>query len=120
MRSTLFVFAVLGFTVYGQLVIKARAAVHTAQAAREKLHYLALMFTDAWVLSGLAAAVLAAICWMLAIQRLEVGYAYPFMALTFALVPIGATAFFGEPLPATQLLGIALIIAGVTVSALAR
>jgi multidrug transporter EmrE-like cation transporter len=121
MRSALLILAILGFTVYGQLVMKARAAVLTAQAGgRGKLHYLALMFTDVWVLSALAAAVLAATFWMLAIQRLELGYAYPFIALSFVLVPIGATAFFGEPLPATQLLGIALIIVGVTVSALAR
>lgn len=121
MRSALLILAVVGFTVYGQLVIKARVAVHTAEAGvRGKLHYLALMFTDVWVLSALAAAMMAAVCWMLAIQRLEVGYAYPFIALTFVLVPIGGAAFFGEPLPATQLLGIALIITGVTVSALAR
>jgi len=121
MRPTLLVFVVLGFTVYGQLVIKARVAVHTAQGgAGGKLHYLALMFSDLWVLSALAAAVAAAVFWMLAIQRLDIGYAYPFVALSFVLVPIGATALFGEPLPLTQLLGIALIIAGVTVSALAR
>ena len=121
MRSTLLLFAVLGCTVYGQLVIKARTLVHAARPdAPGKLHYLALMFTDLWVLSALAAAVMAAIFWMLAIQRLEVGYAYPFIALSFVLVPLGATALFGEPLPATQLLGIALIVAGVTVSALAR
>lgn len=121
MRSVLLIFAVLGFTVYGQLVLKARVAVQTAHAGtRGKLHYLALMFTDLWVLSALAAAVAAAIFWMLAIQRLDLGYAYPFVALSFVLVPIGATVLFGEPLPATQLLGIALIVAGVTVSALAR
>ena len=121
MRSALPVLAVLGFTVYGQLVIKARVLVHTAHAgARGKVHYLALMFTDLWVLSALAAAVAAAVFWMLAIQRLDIGYAYPFMALSFVLVPIGATALFGEPLPAAQLLGIAFIIAGVTLSALAR
>ena len=121
MRSALLVFAVLVFTVYGQLVIKARVLVHTAQAGvRDKVDYLALMFTDLWVLSALIAAVAAAVFWILAIQRLELGYAYPFIALSFVLVPIGATALFGEPLPAAQLLGIALIIAGVTVSALAR
>lgn len=121
MRSALFVFAVLGFTVYGQLVIKARVAIHTAQAGtRGRLQYLALMFTDLWVLSALVAAVAAAVFWMLALQRLEIGYAYPFIALSFALVPLGATAFFGEPLPMMQLLGIALIITGVAVSALAR
>jgi len=121
MRSTLLVFVVLAFTVYGQLVIKARAVIHAVQGgARGKLYYLALMFSDLWTLSALAAAVAAAVFWMLALQRLDIGYAYPFIALSFVLVPLGATALFGEPLPATQLLGIALIIAGVTVSALAR
>ena len=121
MRSALLLFAVLSLTVYGQLVIKGRAITHTVQTAKPRtLYYLATMFTDVWVLSALAAAVLAGACWMLVIERLEVGYAYPFMALSFVLVPVGAAALFGEPLPAMQLLGIALIVAGVTVSALAR
>lgn len=121
MRSALLVGAVLILTVYGQLVIKARVTVHTGRTGvRGNLHYLVSMFTDLWVLSALAAALAAAALWMLAVQRLEIGYAYPFIALSFVLVPIGATALFGEPLPAAQLLGIALIIAGVTVSALAR
>jgi multidrug transporter EmrE-like cation transporter len=121
MQSAFLLFAVLVLTVYGQLVIKSRALVHaTTNGTAGRLHYLAAMFTDIWVLSALAAAVLAGACWMLAVSRLEVGYAYPFMALSFVLVPIGSTLFFGEPLPATQLIGLALIIAGVTVSALAR
>ena len=78
------------------------------------------MFTDIWVLSGLAAAVFAGACWMLVVSRLEVGYAYPFIALSFVFVPIGSAVLFGEPLPGMRLIGIALIIAGVTVSALAR
>ena len=65
------------------------------------------MFTDVWVLSALGAAVGAAVFWILAIQRLEIGYAYPFIALSFVLVPIGATVLLGEPLPAAQLFGIA-------------
>ena len=122
MRSALLLFAVLALTVYGQLVMKARALAHAPQAVgdTDRLHYLLAMFTDVWVLSSLGAAVLAAVCWMLAIERLEVGYAYPFMALSFVLVPLGATALFGEPLPTIQLLGIGLIVVGVTVSALAR
>ena len=122
MQSAVLLFAVLALTVYGQLMIKLRALIHTPVIAGTagRLHYLAAMFTDFWVLSALAAAVLAGACWMLAVSRLEVGYAYPFMALSFALVPIGSTVIFGEPLPGVRLIGIALIIAGVTVSALAR
>lgn len=122
MRSTFLLLVVLALTVYGQLVMKARALSYAADpiAGQGKLHYLLAMFTDIWVLSGLAAAVLASACWLLAIDRLELGYAYPFMALSFVLVPLGSTILFGEPLPATQMLGLALIVAGATVSALAR
>lgn len=122
MRSAIFLAAVLALTVYGQLVIKARALAHARDtiAASDRLHYLIAMFTDVWVLSGLAAAVLAGACWMLAIERLEVGFAYPFMALSFVLVPVGAMLLFGEPLPKLQLLALILIIVGVAMSALVR
>jgi drug/metabolite transporter (DMT)-like permease len=122
MQSALLLFAVLGLTIYGQLVIKARALVYAAKASGTigKLQYLAEMFTDVWVLSALTAAFVAGGCWMLAVSRLEVGYAYPFMALSFVFVPIGSTLFLGEPLPVTQIIGIAFIVAGVTISAVAR
>jgi multidrug transporter EmrE-like cation transporter len=114
--------AVIALTVYGQLIIKARAIVHTAEYAGggSRLDYLFAMFTDFRVISGLVAALIAGACWMLAIQRLDVGYAYPFMALSFVAVPIGSNLFLGEPLPMTQFTGLLLIIAGVSVSALSR
>jgi multidrug transporter EmrE-like cation transporter len=122
MLSALLLSAVLALTVYGQLMIKARSLAHVAELAgtQSKLHYLTLMLTDVGVLSALAAAVLAAVCWVLAIARLDVGYAYPFMALSFVLVPLGSMLLFGEPLPKIQLIALALIVAGVTLSALTR
>ena len=122
MLSALLIGAVVALTVYGQLMIKWRALVHTSELAdlQSRLHYLAAMLGDVGVLSAIAAAFLAALCWMLAMARLELGFAYPFMALTFVLVPIGSTLLFGEPLPKLQMLGLALIVAGVTTSALVR
>lgn len=122
MRSAVFLAAVLAFTLYGQLVIKARALAHARDtiAASNRLHYLAAMLTDMWVLSGMAAGLLAGVFWILAVQRLDLGFAYPFMALSFVFVPVGSMLLFGEPLPMLQLLALGLIIAGVTLSALAR
>ncbi len=121
MRSPILLFAVLALTVYGQLVIKARALAHAPEfaAASSKLPYLIAMLIDIGVLSGFGAAFLAGLCWMLAIERLELGFAYPFMALSFVLVPICSTVLFGDSLPPIRLLGLGLIVAGVTVSALA-
>jgi multidrug transporter EmrE-like cation transporter len=122
MISALLLCSVLALTVYGQLMMKSRALTHAASFSDSlpKLHYLGGMLTDVGVLSALAAAMLAAICWMLAIARLDVGYAYPFMALSFVLVPVGSMLLFGEPLSSFQLCALALIIAGVSLNALAR
>jgi multidrug transporter EmrE-like cation transporter len=122
MLPYLLVFAVLGFTVYGQLMMKARAIAHAGPAteASAKLQYLLAMFGDIGVLSSFAAAVLAAICWMLAIEKLPVSYAFPFMALSFVLVPVGSVVLFGEKIPPIQFLAIGLIVAGVALSAFTR
>jgi drug/metabolite transporter (DMT)-like permease len=122
MLAHLLLIAVLALSVYSQLMVKARALVHTAGpgGASEKMQYLLAMFTDPRVLIAGCATVLAGICWVLVIGRLQIGYALPFLALNFVLVPVGSTVLFGEPLPGIQLLGLGLIMVGVTVSALAR
>jgi drug/metabolite transporter (DMT)-like permease len=119
MRSLILLSAVLGLTVYGQLVIKARALLHSAVDA-DGLSYIFAMASDPGVLSGLAAAGLAAFAWIAVVQQLEVSFAYPFMALSFVLVPLGANVILGEPLPRLQIFGMALIVIGVTLGALAR
>jgi len=113
---------VLVFTVYAQLMVKARALVHASTSAGvgDYSRYLWAMFTDLGVLSAFASGVAAAACWMLAVERLEVGYAYPFTALTFVLVPLGAAWLLNEPIPLPQAFGLCLIVVGVAISALTR
>ena len=111
---------VLALTVYGQLIVKARAVVYSGGPGLSKMAYLAAMFTDIHVLAGLAAAVLASALWILAIERASLSYTYPFMALTFALVPVGSKFLFVELISPIQWIGIVLIVVGVAVNALAR
>ena len=114
--------AVLALSVYSQLVMKSRSLVHSSGSSSsiDYLQYLIGMATDWRVLSAAGATFLAGVCWLLALQRLELGYAFPFMALSFVLVPASATLLLGEPLPVSQLLGLGLIVAGVSIQALAR
>lgn len=114
--------AILVLSVFSQLTMRSRAVVHASggNSFADYFQYLIGMATDWRVLSAAAATFLASVCWLLALQRLELGYAFPFMALTFVLVPVSARFFLGEPLPAIQLLGLGLVVAGVSVSALAR
>ena len=114
--------ATIVLSLYSQLTMKSRALVHSSasNSSAEHLYYLFLMATDWRVVSAVGATFLAGVCWLLAIQRLDLGYAFPFMALSFVLMPIAANLFLGEPLPMAQFLGLGLVLAGVTLSALAR
>lgn len=116
MTTYLYVFLTIGLTVYGQIIIKARAVSHAAN--REGSGFLLSMFLDPWVLSGLMAALLASATWMMAVRSAELSLVYPIMALTFILVPVLAVLIFGERLTGIQMTGLFLIVVGVGLSAL--
>jgi drug/metabolite transporter (DMT)-like permease len=120
--SHLLLVAVLVLSVYSQLIMKSRALVHSSgnSLSADYLQYLIGMATDWRVLSAAGATFLAGVCWLLALQRLELGYAFPFMALSFVLIPVAANLSLGEPLPMPQLLGLGFVIVGISISALLR
>lgn len=115
MKSYLFVLLTIVLTVYGQIIIKARALRHSLNS--ESLSFLLLMFTDPWVLSGLLCAFAASATWMLAVQSAHLSVIYPLMAMTFVLVPILAVVLFGEQLNLNQVFGLVLIIIGIAFTA---
>jgi drug/metabolite transporter (DMT)-like permease len=121
MERYLFLGLTLVLTAYGQLIIKSRSLEFSRIIVDgDRLRYLVAMFTDPLVLSGMAAAVSAGVSWTLAIQRTDIGYAYPFMALSFVLVPLAAAVLFKEQVSVWQTVGLGMIVAGVAVNALAR
>jgi drug/metabolite transporter (DMT)-like permease len=111
-----FIAGALFLTAFGQLIIRARALA-VAHAASGRAGYLIAMLLDPWVWVGLCGAVLAAVCWILTLRQLSVSTAYPFMALSFVIVPTGALVFLGEHVTALQWLGCCVIVAGVAVTA---
>jgi multidrug transporter EmrE-like cation transporter len=121
MEKYLYIAGALALTVYGQLIMKARALVHAPGAASlPKSNYLWAMYTDIGVLSGLLAGVLASACWALAIEKLDLGLAYPFMALSFVVVPLSASFLFSEPVSLRQFVGLCVIVVGIALSTVGR
>jgi drug/metabolite transporter (DMT)-like permease len=118
MDKYLFIALTLGLTAYGQLIVKARALVHQPDASATKLDYLVAMYTDPLVLSALGAALLASVSWALALEKAGLGFAYPFMALSFVVVPVASRFLFGEPIVLLQAAGMAFILGGVALIAL--
>jgi multidrug transporter EmrE-like cation transporter len=116
--SYFYVFATVFLTVYGQLVIKWQVvgAGQYPASGPERLYFLGRLLLNPWVISAFAAAALAAVSWMVAMTKLDLSHAYPFVSLSFVLVLLLSWGLFHEPLSWQKLLGVALIICGVIVS----
>lgn len=114
MPAAVYVGGTVLLTVYGQLIVKWQVDRSGAppDGGGAKLRYVFDLFVNPWVITALLAAAVAAACWMLALTRLELSVAYPFVALSFVLVLVGSAVFFNEPLTTAKVLGIALVLAG--------
>jgi multidrug transporter EmrE-like cation transporter len=105
------------FTVYGQIVIKwqvGKAGTLPAGSFDKGLFLLTMLFNP-WIISGFAAAFLAALAWMAAMTKFELSYAYPFMSLAFVMVLVLSGPLFQEAVTAPKIIGMALIVAGIAV-----
>ena len=115
--SYFYIFLTIVFTVYGQLAIKWQVLKAGAlpEALPDKVNFLFQLLLNPWIISALAAAFLASICWMAAMTKLQLSHAYPFMSLAFVLVLMASGLFFQEAITPLKIAGIALIILGIIV-----
>ena len=105
-------------TVYGQFIIKWQVIEAGAfpSGTVERLRFVLGLLLNPWIITGLVAAFAASICWMLAMTRLPLSQAYPYTAVSFALIVIGGAWLFSEPLTANRILGVTLIAIGVVIA----
>jgi undecaprenyl phosphate-alpha-L-ara4N flippase subunit ArnE len=64
------------------------------------------------IIGAVALYGVATIFYVIALQRVPLVLAYPFMALGFIIVPLGAMFFLGEPVTWRYAAGVVLILAG--------
>ena len=100
------------FTITSQFLIKFHFSGTEIDLTREKLKFLFLAFFDIQVLVAILCTFLAGASWMVALSRFPLSYAFPFMALNFALVTIIEIAVFEQRFHSSLLFGNILIIVG--------
>jgi drug/metabolite transporter (DMT)-like permease len=107
--------ATIALTVVAQLLIKWRVSSIAPPERNpvDQATFVFRMFTDPFVFAALAMAAGAAAAWFLAMTRLPLSLAYPFMALTFPLVVLGSASLFQEAVSPLQIGGVALVVGGV-------
>jgi multidrug transporter EmrE-like cation transporter len=112
-----FVATTVLLTVYGQLVIKwqTQKAGEFPTGTSARITYLTHFLRNPWVISSLAAAVVAAFAWIAALSKLDLSRAYPFVSASFVLVLTLSAIIFGESMTALKITGAMLIVAGLIV-----
>ncbi len=105
------------FTVYGQIVIKwqVNLAGSFPTDTSGKFWFFIQLLLNPWVISSLICAFLAALSWMAAMTKFQLGYAYQFMSITYIAIPILSFIFFQETITLPKMLGMSLIVAGLLV-----
>lgn len=103
---------VLGIST-GQILFKlASSSIPVALDMTEWLHFMVnKYFVSALVIYGIAT-----IGWIIALKRVDLFIAYPFMALAFIIVPCASYYILGEPLTSRTFIGASLIVAGLVIS----
>ena len=114
-----YIYGTILFTVYGQLIIKWQMgkAGPLPYVFSEKLFFLLQMLFNPWIISALFSAFAASLCWMAAMTKFELSYAYPFMSLSFVFVLVLSGFFFHESITLLKVLGVLFIITGIVVGA---
>jgi undecaprenyl phosphate-alpha-L-ara4N flippase subunit ArnE len=90
--------------IAGQIVLKAGAAAAPSVAAQ---------LVNPLTIAGLGIYAVAAIAYVVALNRIPVSIAFPSVAASYAIVAVIAHLLWNEPLGWPQLGGIALIGAGI-------
>jgi len=70
-------------------------------------------FLNVWMLAAVALYASATLLWVFILRSTPLSAAYPFAALGFVLVPLGAAVLFGEVLTLRYAAGIVLVVVGI-------
>lgn len=113
----LFVALTIIFTVIGQLLVKLGMRAVSAGMDGVTLHLVGRALMNWQVLGGLACAVVAAVCWMVALSRLDLSLAYPFMGLAIVLVLAISPIILREPISLMRWIGVLTVCLGLWLAA---
>lgn len=84
-----------------------------ADAAGGLLSLVTLIVRSPLVLLGLALYGVGAVAWIAVLARLDLSFAYPFLALNFVLVTLSSRFLLNESVPGMRWIGILVICGGI-------
>ncbi|ANI17021.1 MULTISPECIES: hypothetical protein [Pseudomonas] len=111
----------VAISAFAQVSLKAGMASPSVQKALaeggERLSILLAVALNPLVLLGLFLYFGSAAVWLLVLSKVQVSFAYPFVALGFVLTALLGRFFFNDTFSAAKVIGTLLIVSGVVVLA---
>lgn len=104
----------------GQVFLKlgmSAARVQTALAAQDGTGIALALIGSPWVIGGLVVYGLSVFVWLLVLSKVDVSYAYPFVALGMVVTTLSGRFLLAESLPPLRVVGLAVIVVGVALVA---
>lgn len=81
---------------------------------RELRSWLTLLLNP-YVLIGIVLFAVSFVSWMIALAKIDLSLAYPTLSITYVIIAVVSFLLFGESLPWNRIVGMTVIIAGITV-----
>ncbi|MEW6003331.1 MAG: EamA family transporter [Nitrospirota bacterium] len=66
-----------------------------------------------WVILGISTYISSLFLWLYALSKVDLSFAYPFLAVSYVFVILFSWAFLGETIPILRLIGVLIICFGV-------
>ena len=83
-------------------------------------HGMLAIRTLSWLFLAFSVYGVSSLVWIYVLRNVPLSQAYPFMSITFLLVPIASALFFSEKFDWLNVGSSVLIMAGISLSAIAR
>lgn len=101
--------------VLGQIVIKLGVGDNgfATDADGGIIGLITFILTSPLVLAGLVLYGVGAISWISVLGRMNLSYAYPFLALNFVLIAVLSRVLLNEPIPMIRWVGMGIICVGI-------
>jgi drug/metabolite transporter (DMT)-like permease len=110
------ILAAVALAVTGQVLVKqGMNALGAVQFSAGLLSAYGRIFTSPLVLAGTVSYTVSILFWIYALSRVDLSFAYPFLALSYVLVIIASWLLLGERIPPLRWIGLAVICAGILI-----
>ncbi len=116
MKALIPVLVAIIFASLGQLTMK-YAMSGASLAVSTPFETIRAILSKPMVYVGLSFYGASSFLWLISLSRLPLSYMYPFTALLIVIITFASARLFDEPLSASKLAGVVLIIGGLFVIA---